>query len=86
MNCLHSKTGAKLKSHLARHSIPDTLISDNDPRFNGQEYVEFKRKYEFNHLTSSANHAQSSKKAENAVKIVKRVMVKSVPDHSDLYT
>ena len=25
------------------------------------------------------------KKAENAVKIVKRVMMKSVPDHSDLY-
>ena len=84
MNCLHSKTGAKLKSYFARHSIPDPLISDNNPCFNEQEFVEFGRKYEFNQVTSTANHAQSTKKAENAVKIVKRVMMKSIPDHSDL--
>nr|XP_022296799.1 uncharacterized protein K02A2.6-like [Crassostrea virginica] len=86
---LHSKTGSaiigKLKSHLARHGIPDTLISDNGPPFNGQEFVEFGRKYEFNHVTSSPNYAQSNGKAENAVKIVKRLIMKSVADHRDPY-
>ena len=76
VNCLHSKTGAKLKSHFARHSILDTLISDNNPCFNEQEFVETGRKYEFNQVTSTANHALSTKKSRNAVKIVKRVTMK----------
>jgi hypothetical protein len=70
---LHSKLGnaiiSKLKAHLARHGIPDTLISDNGPQFNGQEFAEFARKYEFSHMSSSSNYAQSNGKAENAEKL-----------------
>ena len=66
---LYSQTGSaiigKLKSHLARHGIPDTTISDNGPPLYGQEFAEFGRKYEFNHVTSSTNYAQPNGKAEN---------------------
>lgn len=86
---LHSKTGnsiiSKLKAHLARHGIPDTLVSDNGPPFNGQEFAEFSRAYEFNHVTSSPNCAQSNGKAENAVKVIKRLINKSVADQKDPY-
>lgn len=88
---LHSKTGSsiisKLKDHLARHGIPDTdtLVSDNGPPFNGQEFTEFPRAYEFNHVTSSPNYAQSNGKAENAVKVIKRLINKSVADQKDPY-
>ncbi|XP_062577795.1 uncharacterized protein K02A2.6-like [Saccostrea cucullata] len=86
---LHSKTGStiisKLKAHLARHEIPDTLVSDNGLPFNGQEFAEFSRTYEFNHVTSSPNYAQSNGKAENAVKIIKRLINKSVADQKDPY-
>lgn len=51
---LHSKIGSsiisKLKAPLAIHGIPDTLVSDNGPPFNGQEFAEFSRAYEFNHF------------------------------------
>lgn len=78
---LDSKTGSsiisKLKAHLARHGIPDTLVSDNGPPFNGQEFDEFPRTYEFNHVTSSPYYAQSNGKAENAVKVIKCLIKKS---------
>lgn len=84
---LHSKTGSsiisKLNAHLARHGIPDTLVSDNRPPFNGQEFAEFSRAYEFNHVTSSPNYAQSNGKAENAVKVIKRLINNSVADQKD---
>lgn len=70
---------------LARHGIPDTLVSDNGPPFNGQEFAEFSRAYEFNHVTSSPNCAQSNGKAENAVKVIKRLINKSVADQKDPY-
>nr|XP_034334879.1 uncharacterized protein K02A2.6-like [Crassostrea gigas] len=86
---LHSKTGSsiisKLKAHLTRHVIPDTLVSDNGPPFNGQEFAEFSRAYKFNHVTSLPNYAQSNGKAENAVKVIKRLINKSVADQKDPY-
>lgn len=51
---LHSKISSsiisKLKAPLARNGIPDTLVSDNGPPFNGQEFTDFSRAYEFNHI------------------------------------
>ena len=82
---LHSKTGSaivgKVKSHLSRHGIPDTLISDNGPSFNGKEFVEFGSIFEFNHVTSSSpgaqNVRQTSRRHISLAKGSKRILIKS---------
>ena len=58
----------KLKPHMARHGIPDKLVSDNGPQFSSQEFKMFKDCYECDHVTSSPTYPQSNGKAENAVK------------------
>ena len=32
----------KLKPHMARHGIPDKIVSDNGPQFSSQEFKNFK--------------------------------------------
>ena len=55
---------------MARHGIPDKIVSDNGPQFSSQEFKKFKDLYEFDHVTSSPTDPQSNGKAENAVKTV----------------
>ena len=74
---LHSKTGSTIISNVKitwLDIVSRSPISDNVPFFNGQEFVEFGRKYELNHITFSPNYAQSNEKAESVVKIVKRMI------------
>ncbi|XP_062576513.1 uncharacterized protein K02A2.6-like [Saccostrea cucullata] len=84
---LHGKTGkeviTKMKAQIARHGIPDVIISDNGPPFNSREFQDFAEKYEFEHRTSSPRYPQSNGKAENAVKIAKALMRKCVLDKKD---
>ena len=75
----------KLKPHMARHGIPDKIVSDNGPQFSSQEFKKFKELYEFDHVTSSPTYSQSNGKAENAVKTVQRVMLKASESGSDPY-
>ena len=67
----------KLKPHMARHGIPDKIVSDNGPQFSSQEFKKFKDLYEFDHVTSSPTYPQSNGKAENAVKTAQRIMLKA---------
>ena len=46
----------KLKPHMARHGIPDKIVSDNGPQFSSQEFKKFKDLYEFDHVTSSPTY------------------------------
>ena len=43
MDRIYGKIGSakicKMKSHLVRHGIPDTLISDNGSPFNGYDWI-----------------------------------------------
>ncbi|XP_062574516.1 uncharacterized protein K02A2.6-like [Saccostrea cucullata] len=84
---LHGKTGSSIirmmKSQFARHGIPDRVISDNGPPFGSREFAEFSKSYEFEHVTSSPRYAQSNGKAENSVKIAKRLIHKCVMDGKD---
>ena len=68
------KVIGKMKVQLARHSIPDVIISDYGAPFNCREFKDFVEKFEFEHMTSSSHYTQSNGKAENAVKIVKTLM------------
>ena len=65
---------SKLKVQLARHGIPDQVMSDNGPPFNSREFREFAQAYEFEHLTRSPRYPQSNGKVESAVKIAQNIM------------
>ena len=86
---LHSKTAAaiipKLKQQFARHGIPDMVVSDNGPPYNSHEFKEFAAKYDFYHITSSPGYAPSNRKAESAVKIAKKLMIKAKEAGTDQY-
>ena len=72
-----------LKEHFTRHGIPDTVVSDNGSQFSSQEFHEFARSWEFNHVTSSPHHPKSNGKAESSVKILKQLFRKAERDRQD---
>ena len=84
---LHTKTAKEvirlLKAHLARHGIPDELMSDNGPPFTSAEFQKFVDSYSFEHNTSSPGYPQSNGKVENAVKRAKSLMQKASESRSD---
>lgn len=75
----------KLKAHLARHGIPDQLLSDNGQPFSSAKFQEFADSYGFEHVTSSPAYPQSNGKAENAVKTAKNLLAKAVKSEQDPY-
>ena len=74
---------SKLKQHFARRGIPNTVVSDNGPQFDSDEFHRFACEWEFDHVTSSPGHAQSNGLAESAVKTVKRLIRKAHEDGRD---
>ena len=84
-NTKASTTILKLKSHFACYGIPDQVISDNGPQFTSDEFAEFSRKWDFEHLTSSPGNSKANGKAESGVKTVKRILKKSIRAGTDPY-
>ena len=70
---------------MARHGIPDNVMSDNGPQFSSQEFKNFTELYEFDYVTSSPTYAQSNVKAENAVKTALGIMLKALEAGTDPY-
>ena len=60
-----------LKSIMARHGIPQELISDNGPQFISKTFENFSKTWEFDHDTSSPKFASSNGQVERAVQTVK---------------
>ena len=60
----------------ARYGVPDVVVPDNGPQFDSAEFTTFATRWGFEHITSSPRYPQSNGKAENAVKIVKRLFTK----------
>ena len=75
----------KLKSHFARNSIPDGVISDNGPQFTSSEFTQLGREWGFEHRTSSPGHQQANGQAESAVKTAKSILRKAKKSKSDPY-
>ena len=73
----------KLKQHFARHGIPDTVMSDNGPQFDSEEFRKFAKAWEFDHVTSSPGYAQSNGMVESAVKKAKSLLKKAKKAETD---
>ncbi len=63
-----------LKSIMARHGVPEALVSDNGPQFSSKEFVLFAKDYGFSHVTSSPGHASGNGEVERAVRTVKELL------------
>jgi transposase InsO family protein len=67
---------AHMKQIFTEHGIPDKLYSDNGPCYASEEFLEFSKKYSFNHITSSPNYQQSNGLAERFVQTAKGILKK----------
>jgi len=74
-----------LKRHFTRHGIPNTLMSDNSPPFNSNEFQQFAISYDMEHVTSSPHYSQSDGKVENTIKTAKSLLKKSKAARSEIY-
>ena len=61
------------------------MISGNGPQFTADEFTEFSRKWDFEHLTSSPGNSKANGKAESGVNTVKRILKKSIRAGTDPY-
>ena len=84
-NTKGSTTILKLKSHFAHYGIPDQLISDNGLQFTSDEFANFAKTWDFEHLTSSPGNSKANGKAKSGVKTAKHILKKSVRAGTDLY-
>lgn len=74
----HSVTGGvEAKSSLCQ--IPDQAISDNGPQFACEEFREFAREYDFEHITASPHNTQGNGYAERGVQIAKTILKEKDP-------
>ena len=74
-----------LKSILARHGVPDVLVSDNGPQYASQAFKQFTKDWDFVHVTSSPYFPQSNGQSESAVKVTKGLLMKAIDSGQDWY-
>jgi hypothetical protein len=75
----------RIKAHIARYGIMETLISDNGPQYASAEFEKFTKDYGINHITSSPTYQQSNGLAEKAVQTMKDLMDKCKKSGDDMY-
>ena len=68
---------AAFKRLFARYGCVDVLVTDNGRQFVSEEFRQFCKRWNCQHVTSSPYHPQSNGKAEAAVKMVKRLFKKA---------
>ena len=61
----------------SEYGWPDTLVSDNGPRYTAETFTSMMEEYGVNHITSSPHYQQSNGLAENFVQIVKNLLYKA---------
>ena len=64
-----------LLNMFAIHGIPQEIVTDNGSQFRN-EFKKFTQQLDVRHITFSPFHPQGNGKAENAVKITKRLLKK----------
>ena len=73
----HFKTISHLQELFAAEGVPAIIMSDNGPPFNGDEFRQFSRDFDFIHTTSSPHFHQSNGFIESVVKKVKNAYKKT---------
>lgn len=73
------------KHNFARHGIPRMIITDNATNFNNKMMMDFVTNWNINHLKSAPYMHQSNGKAESAVKIMKKLILKVRESKEDLW-
>lgn len=71
-----SHTIDKLKQTFAIFGIPNSIVSDNGPPFNSDEFISFCQKNGINPIKSPPYHPQSNGLAERGVQTVKKSLVR----------
>lgn len=74
-----SQVVLKLKTLFARFGCPDQAVSDNGPQFACEEFREFAREFDFQHITSSPHNPQGNGHAERGVQIAKTILQQKDP-------
>ena len=74
-----------LKSLFARYGIPSCCVSDGGPQFASAEFKQFAKDWGIEHKMSSPYYPRSNGLAENAVKVVKRLLGKAADRGEDKY-
>ena len=86
---LNSSTSAAVVNHLksvfAEHEIVETLVSDNGPQYNSQEFEAFYKQWGIDYVTSSPLHPQSNGFIERSVQTVKNLLRKAETWGQDPY-
>ena len=83
--CPSSTVVAIMKEVFAEHGIPNRLISDNGPHFQGNVFKQFTETWGFNHITSSPRYARSNGFIERQVRTVKLTLQKAREAKEDLH-
>lgn len=85
---LQSKTANEIVAHLsslfARHGIPESIVSDNNP-FNSAAYNTFAQEWGFEPIFTSPHYPQSNGHAERTVQTVKMMLRKCQEDGTSLH-
>ena len=74
-----------MKTHFARHGIPDQVVSDNGPQYTSHHFANCSRTWNFEHMESSPSHMQSNCMAESGVKTVKIIIKRAKESKSYVY-
>ncbi|XP_060079947.1 uncharacterized protein K02A2.6-like [Ylistrum balloti] len=72
-----------MKSHFARHGIPEVLRTDNSPEYASAEFQVFMNEYSIRHVTSSPKYPHSNGFAERTVQTAKKLLKKAKEDNRD---
>jgi len=74
-----------MKPIFATHGTPATLITDNGTNYASQEFKEFTKEWDINHIMTSPHHHKSNGKAESAVKIAENIVKKAKKEGQDVW-
>ena len=67
-----------IKQIFAEQRVPERLISYNRPYFSSQQFKEFAKGLDFEHITSSPKYSQSNGIAERCIHTIKGAMKKAI--------
>ena len=70
---------AKMKDVLARLGLPQEVFSDNGPQFVSEQFRQFAKKCDVNHIMSSPDLPNSNGEAEHTVKTAKSILRQEDP-------